>query len=86
MKIIYLEKPILIKRFNNETYQVEINNVFTNDEDVVKFLYYFNKNEVTKDEIIKFKKKYRIVNDNQLVIKSYKELDLDSLVWIINVE
>lgn len=80
MKIIYLEKPILIKRFNNETYQVEINNVFTNDEDVVKFLYYFNKNEVTKDEIIKFKKKYRIVNDNQLVIKSYKELDLDSLV------
>ena len=86
MKIIYLEKPILIKRFNNETYQIEIKNVFTNDEDVVKFLYYYNKNETLIEDIIKFKKKYRIVNDNQLVIKSYKELDLDSLVWIVNVE
>lgn len=86
MKIIHLEKPILIKRYQNETYQVEINNIFTNCEDVVKFFYYYNKDEIDNNEIIKFKKKYRIVNDQELVIKSYKQLELDSLVWVINVD
>lgn len=86
MKIIHLNTPILIKRYKNESYQVEIKNIFSNDQEIVEFLYYYNKNETSIEDIIKFKKKYRIVNDNQLVIKSYKELDLDSLVWIVNVE